>query len=114
MIVSKMTTVMSAEDTETIISSTLTESWKVTAHIVRLAVMTMMTERWVPMTIDDLKRALVEVKHECMKHDKPVNGVWCVECPFFRNEYEGCPIAVEPLDWEIDDWEEDASDENAV
>ena len=62
------------------------------------------------MTIDDLKRALVEVRSECMKHSTPVNGEWCTECPFFSDEYAGCPINTEPMDWLVDDWKEDAHD----
>lgn len=54
-----------------------------------------------------LKMALVKVKRECMKHDRPVNGEWCVECPFFFDEYKGCRINSEPLDWDVDGWKEE-------
>lgn len=65
------------------------------------------------MTIDQLKRALVEVRGICV-------DTLCVDCPFRKkNEYTGfpvCPLGVAtrafeshyPCQWDIDDWEGDS------
>lgn len=64
-------------------------------------------------TIDDLKRALVEVREICKKGK-------CVTCPFRKVEEETgiprCPLyedeygmAVQfPICWDIEDWKEDS------
>lgn len=66
------------------------------------------------MTIDDIKRALVEVKELC------ANGC-CVKCPISKmNEYTGIPFCPlnetedgfdirSPYDWDVDDWKEDSN-----
>ena len=69
------------------------------------------------MTIEELKRALVEVRQICEKTED------CIHCPFHTDEFLGyggrlfgsCPLAVEvdyqpgnPENWDIDDWKEDS------
>jgi hypothetical protein len=65
------------------------------------------------MTIEDLKRALVEVRGLCRQYH-------CAECPI-QMEYCGdeyCPLMETedgfdvhfPKDWAIDDWEDDGND----
>lgn len=67
------------------------------------------------MTIDELKRALVEVRELCVnKH--------CSACPFHKTEEDSnipyCPMyedmngnnADYPGVWDIDDWKEDTQD----
>lgn len=67
------------------------------------------------MTIDELKRALVEVRELCAHTTK------CVACPLHKNEKGStipyCPLyedmygmAVQlPNMWDIDDWKEDSN-----
>lgn len=63
------------------------------------------------MTIDDLKRALVEVREICASNE-------CIICPFHKKDDANvpyCPMQedadglelYQPVYWEIDDWEED-------
>ena len=68
------------------------------------------------MTIEELKRALVEVKELCKKGK-------CVTCPFHKTEeYSSipyCPLYEDeygevvqfPIMWDIDDWKEDSNDD---
>lgn len=63
------------------------------------------------MTIEELKRALVEVKKIC-------SDTLCMDCPFGkRNEHNGfryCPLETAkrscnsclPFEWDIEDWKE--------
>lgn len=55
------------------------------------------------MTIDELKRALVEVRDICA-----ASWVDCVErCPLFNHKAFECPIQNRfPSNWEVDDWKE--------
>lgn len=63
------------------------------------------------MTIDELKRALVEVRKICR------NNLSCWNCGF-RKGYDSCPLAridnagnpFMPEDWEFDGWEEDSNE----
>lgn len=60
-------------------------------------------------TIDDLKRALVEVRDICA-----ASWVDCVKCPLFNQNAFECPIQNRfPSNWEVDHWKEDGKDENA-
>lgn len=63
------------------------------------------------MTIDELKRALVEVRDMCARTG------WCnksIGCPFWCERTEGCSLDhMYPENWDVDDWKEDAQDENA-
>lgn len=63
------------------------------------------------MTIDDLKRALVEVKELCAKED-------CISCPFHKTDEVGVPYCPmhedddgitihQPAFWVVGDWEDD-------
>ena len=56
------------------------------------------------MTIDDLKRALVEVKQICYR-----NSPQCEGCPFNLAEDDDafCRINDFPEDWWVDGWKED-------
>ena len=67
------------------------------------------------MSIEDLKRALVEVKKICTdsnccdcpfarQYDSPA---CCVVCRLSDDEYE----MFTPLCWDVDDWKEDVKDE---
>ena len=51
-------------------------------------------------TIDDLKRAMVEVKKICQQRTQ------CDGCPFDRPCASTCPMNYLPCDWMIDDWKE--------
>lgn len=61
------------------------------------------------MTIDDLKRALVEVRNMCR------TKISCYDCDL-RKGYDTCQLGrvdnagnpFMPEDWEFDGWEEDA------
>lgn len=55
------------------------------------------------MTIDELKRALVEVKRICTQEH-------CHSCPFQTNAYK-CKLRLLPIEWDIDDWMEDDHDQ---
>lgn len=69
------------------------------------------------MTIEELKRALVEVRERCEAAED------CFSCPFSQKWQRwdgrvlaGCPFQVTvdyeagtPKDWSIDDWKEDAN-----
>ena len=67
------------------------------------------------MTIDDLKRALVEVRDICM-------NACCSKCPIAKmNENTGIPFCPlnetedgfdirSPMDWDIDEWMEDTNE----
>lgn len=64
------------------------------------------------MTIDDLKRALVEVKRMCTDRDD------CYGCPFELDmtHMHICKLSPQlysaiPEKWPIDDWKEDGTDE---
>ena len=52
------------------------------------------------MSIEDIKRAMVEVKKICDKHR-------CYECPFSNPDYDICRLNRPPLNWAIDDWEDE-------
>ena len=56
------------------------------------------------MMIEELKRALVEVKGICLKNDV------CHGCLFYDTTY-GCPfeMALYPAFWAVDDWKEDSN-----
>lgn len=68
------------------------------------------------MTIDELKRALVEVRDICEDINK------CIDCPFHKiNEYTHlpyCPLCAPgtdfdlhyPYEWDTDDWKENGKD----
>lgn len=51
------------------------------------------------MSIDDIKRALIEVKNFC-EHNQ------CYKCPFSRVGRDVCRLSRNPLNWAIDDWGE--------
>ena len=53
------------------------------------------------MTIDDLKRALVEVREICRQRAQ------CGGCQFDNEKSNSCPIMDRPDKWDIDDWKED-------
>lgn len=64
------------------------------------------------MTIDELKRALVEVRDMCRKTK-------CIKCPLRKTEeVPYCPLHEDeygiifeyPAAWDIDDWKEEAQD----
>jgi hypothetical protein len=70
------------------------------------------------MTIDELKRALVEVQAICEKTEE------CIDCQLHTEEFIGyrgkrfgcCPLQVQvdyepgfPENWAIDDWKEDSN-----
>lgn len=55
------------------------------------------------MTIDDLKRALVEVSEIC----KNLTG--CIGCPFDSGKWY-CPIQGLPNKWHVDELKEDTHD----
>lgn len=57
------------------------------------------------MTIEAIKRALVEVKSICI-HEH------CRSCPFQTNAYK-CKLGGLPIDWDVDDWKEDADGSQA-
>lgn len=59
------------------------------------------------MTIDEIKRALVEVRDIC-KHRTQCGG-----CPFDNEKSNSCPIMDRPDEWDIDDWKDDEEDENS-
>lgn len=60
------------------------------------------------MTIDELKRALVEVQNHCANYLLPE----CCGCPFA--DPDGfCMMTGLPEYWEVDEWKEDEQDENA-
>lgn len=54
------------------------------------------------MTIDDLKRALVEVRDMCL------NRTFCDGCPFEDERSNFCPIQNRPDEWGIDDFKEES------
>lgn len=58
------------------------------------------------MTIDDLKRALMEVSVICKKHDD------CDGCPFNAERRFACPLKDFPERWKIDFCEEDTHETN--
>ena len=54
------------------------------------------------MTIDDLKRALVEVRDICA-----ASWVDCMKCPLFNQNAFECPIQNRfPSNWEVDQWKD--------
>lgn len=53
------------------------------------------------MTIDELKRALVEVKKIC-NHTRN-----CKECPFYELPDFGCRLDIFPHSWFTSEWEVD-------
>lgn len=58
------------------------------------------------MTIEDIKRALVEVSELCMNNK-------CSSCPFAKRDDANatyCPLTYLPSDWDVDDFEEDSND----
>ena len=55
------------------------------------------------MTIDELKRALVEVKRICTQEH-------CYSCPF-KISTNKCGLRLLPIEWDIDDWMEDGKDD---
>ena len=59
------------------------------------------------MTIDELKRALVEVSNMCARTS------WCnssMPCPFWCEKTESCSLDhMYPEDWDVDDWKEDSN-----
>ena len=59
------------------------------------------------MTIDDLKRALVEVRELCLHQ-----AVCSPQCPLFITNYGGCPMKYMdfPEEWPVRDWKEDGKD----
>lgn len=60
------------------------------------------------MTIEELKRALVEVRDICKGRR------FCLEpemCPFWNTEVGGCAIdSLFPHEWFVDDWKEDSNE----
>lgn len=61
------------------------------------------------MTIEELKRALVEVKEICQTHK-------CSKCPLYKTNGIYCPLIEGedgvldcPGEWDIDDWKEDSN-----
>ena len=56
------------------------------------------------MTIDELKRALVEVQKHCQNFP----AVSCNGCPF-ADEDGYCNLTTNPDYWDIDDWKEDSN-----
>lgn len=67
------------------------------------------------MTIDELKRALVEVRKMCKDRQCVNCPLHKIEpqsnipyCPLYENE-DGITVGV-PVEWEIADWEEDSND----
>jgi hypothetical protein len=52
------------------------------------------------MSIEDIKRAMVEVKNICDHHE-------CYECPFRKDNSGKCRLNLYPLHWETDDWEDE-------
>lgn len=55
------------------------------------------------MTIDELKRALVEVRDICRSQ------TICGGCPFDDETSNSCPIMFRPDEWDVDDWKEDSN-----
>ena len=51
------------------------------------------------MSVDDIKKALVELKEFCGNHR-------CYDCPFRRVD-SVCRLNRDPLNWAIDDWEDE-------
>ena len=61
------------------------------------------------MTIDELKRALMEVREICDAHP------YCSQkCPFYMQLSDCCPMKFKnyPENWDIDDWKEDSNIES--
>ena len=63
------------------------------------------------MSIEDLKRALVEVKRLCAERE------YCYDCPFGKDYSDRhiCCLSPQlytptPENWPIDDWKEDSDD----
>ena len=54
------------------------------------------------MSIDDLKRALVEVKRICDSNP----SVFCDGCDF-SDKYGFCNLRGGPFNWDVDDWKEE-------
>ena len=51
--------------------------------------------------IDELKRALVEVREMCL------NRTFCDGCPFKNERINFCPIQNRPDEWDVDNFKED-------
>lgn len=56
------------------------------------------------MTIEELKRALVEVSTHCKNYPLPE----CYGCPFADSD-GFCNLTSHPAYWDVDDWEEDSN-----
>lgn len=62
------------------------------------------------MTIDDLKRALVEVQNLCVTHFGKQDTCDGCPCRIVRGDsWYGCRLK-SPDSWDIDDWKEDANE----
>lgn len=53
------------------------------------------------MEVAELKRALVEIRSICVRER-------CRSCPFRTNAFK-CKLRFMPIDWDIDDFEEDSN-----